>query len=65
MSVNRKFSAITGDDLLAVADRFGVRRAQAALSDVREAVHNWSEFAGKAALPAWVKDRVAADFLPL
>ena len=50
MSVNGKFSGITRADLLAVADRFGVRRPQDALEDVRAAIDNWPEFAKQAGL---------------
>jgi serine/threonine-protein kinase HipA len=50
-------------DLLALADRFGVRRPERALSDVRAAVDNWSEFALQANLPESLKNRVAKDLL--
>ena len=65
MSVNRKFNNITRDDLLSVADRFGVRKPDAALSDVRAAVANWSDFAAQANIPELLKDRVARDLLLL
>jgi len=63
MSVNQKFQNITRADLLAVADRFGIRKPEAALSDVRAALDNWSAFAAEANLPASLQDRVAADLL--
>ena len=65
MSVNQKFTGISREDLLAVADRFGVRKPELALSDVRAAVDNWSDFAGQGKLPAALKERVAGDLLPL
>lgn len=65
MSVNRKFNDITRDDLLAVADRFGVRKPQSALADIRAAIDNWSNFAAQASLSISLKDRVAKDLLPL
>jgi serine/threonine-protein kinase HipA len=65
ISVNQKFNNITRDDLLAVADRFGVRKPDVALSDVRAAVGNWSDFAAQANLAEPLKDRVARDLLLL
>jgi serine/threonine-protein kinase HipA len=63
MSVNQKFKDITRGDLLAVADRFGVRRPEVALSDVRAALDNWADFAARAGLPISLRDRVARDLL--
>jgi serine/threonine-protein kinase HipA len=65
MSVNQRFKDITRGDLLAVADRFGIRNREGALSDVRAAVDNWSEFAGKANLPDSLNHRVAADLMQI
>jgi serine/threonine-protein kinase HipA len=65
MSVNGKFDGITRDDLLAVADRFGVRRPKDALADTRRAVESWPEFAGMAGLRASLRDRVASDLILL
>lgn len=45
MSVNGKFSGITQDDLLAVANRFGVGTARKVIQQVREAVAAWPDFA--------------------
>ena len=44
MSVNQKFKDIPKGDLVAVADRFGVRKPGNALADVRAAIVNWSHF---------------------
>jgi len=48
MSVNGKFAAISQDDLLALADRFGVGTAPQVLQQLREAVSSWPDFARRA-----------------
>lgn len=65
MSVNQKFRDITRDDLLVVADRFGIRRSENAVSDVRAAIDNWSPFAQRANISSVLQSRVAKDLLPL
>src|ERR1017187_4143522 len=65
MSVNGNFQDISRADLLEVADRFGVRRPQDALADVRAALANWSSFAKDAGIPSSLRDRVAQDLLPV
>lgn len=65
MSVNGKFSGIARADLLAEADRFGVRRPQDALKVVRAAIDNWPEFARQAGLSQQTIDGIRADFEPL
>lgn len=62
MSVNGKFHSITRVDLLAEADRYGVRRASDILADVRAALESWPSFAKDAGLSAATADRVAVDF---
>jgi serine/threonine-protein kinase HipA len=62
MSVNGKFKDIRRADLLAEADRFGVRRANDLLADVRAAVENWPSHAKEAGLSPAIANRVAADF---
>ena len=52
MSVNGKFADITRDDLLAVADRFGIGTAPQVLQQVAEAVSSWPDFAGQAKVSA-------------
>ena len=47
------------------ADRFGVRKPQDALADVRAAVDNWSSFAADAGIPSSLRDRVSKDHLPI
>ena len=65
MSVNQKFRDITRDDFIAVADRFGIRKSRNALSDVRAAIDNWSEFAQRAQISSELQNRIAKDLLPL
>jgi serine/threonine-protein kinase HipA len=65
MSVSGKFDGITRENLLAVADRFGVRRPKDALADVRSAVESWPEFAATAGLSEPLRDRVASDLILL
>jgi serine/threonine-protein kinase HipA len=64
MSVNGKFKDITQADLLAEADRFGVRRPNDLLAEVRAAVENWPSHARKAGLGDRTANTVAADFSP-
>ncbi|HPU03314.1 MAG TPA: type II toxin-antitoxin system HipA family toxin [Rhodoglobus sp.] len=65
MSVNGAFREITRRDLLAVADRFGIERAAAAITRVRDVVRSWPEFAAEAGLDARLTDLIAADFVEL
>jgi serine/threonine-protein kinase HipA len=65
MSVNGKFKDITRADLLAEADRFGVRRANDQLSDVRAALENWTSHAKEAGLNHATSAKVVADFILL
>lgn len=62
MSVNGKFSGITRADLLVEAERFGVRRAQDLLNDVRAALDSWQKFAIEAGLNTSTTNGIAADF---
>jgi serine/threonine-protein kinase HipA len=50
MAVNGKFSRITRDDLLAVADRFQVPRAKTAVKEVSAAIADWMSFADSAGI---------------
>ncbi|MCC6856431.1 MAG: hypothetical protein IT189_10270 [Microbacteriaceae bacterium] len=65
MSVNGEFREITRRDLLAVADRFGIERAAAAITRVRDVVRSWPEFAAESGLDARLTDLIAADFVEL
>jgi serine/threonine-protein kinase HipA len=62
MSVQGKFDSISRADLLAEADRFGVRRPKDLLAEVRAAVANWPSFAREAELSAAAAGQVQADF---
>jgi serine/threonine-protein kinase HipA len=64
MSVNGKFSGITRTDLLAEADRFGVRRPQDALKEVRAALEQWPDFARQAGLGEKAMTEIQTDFAP-
>jgi serine/threonine-protein kinase HipA len=48
MAVNGKFSGISRNDLLAVADRFGIGTAPQLLKQIGEAVSAWPDFADQA-----------------
>jgi serine/threonine-protein kinase HipA len=48
MAVNGKFSDISRNDLLAVADRFGIGTAPQVLKQIGEAVSAWPDFAAQA-----------------
>jgi serine/threonine-protein kinase HipA len=65
MSVNQKFTDISRADLLAVADRFSVRKPENALSDVRAAIDNWSQFGKRANLSPTLQNTVSKDLLQL
>lgn len=62
MSVNGKFDDITREDILMEADRFGVRRPNDLVADVRGALEDWPSFAKEAGLSDSASARVAADF---
>ncbi len=62
MSVNGKFRDITRGDMLVEADRFGVRRPNDLLADVRAALENWHEVAKEAGLGDSAAERIASDF---
>ena len=61
MSVNGTFDAIARLDLLAVADRFVVPGAAAALEQVLAAVTNWERYAASAGVGSEDSAHVAAD----
>ena len=58
MSVNGKFAGITREDLLIVADRFGIGTAPRVLQQVAEAVSAWPDFAAQARVSATETRRV-------
>lgn len=52
MSVNGRFAGISRDDLMVVADRFGVGTARQVLKQVGEAVSAWPDFARESKVQA-------------
>jgi len=58
MSVNGKYQAFTIDDMLAVADRFGIGEATLIINDVRTAIKLWPSFAAKAGVNQQEIDRI-------
>jgi len=62
MSVNGRFDDIGREDLLVIADRFGVIDARLALAAARQAVERWDEFAEEAEIGSSERVRVARDF---
>lgn len=48
MSVNGKYKGFTADDMIAVADRFGIGEVKTVIENVREAIKKWPSFAEKA-----------------
>lgn len=65
MSVNGAFDGITRADLLAVADRFIVPGAVAALEQVLSAVANWGSYAASAGVGTGDSAHVDADIAPV
>ncbi len=65
MSVNGKFKGFTEDDLLAVADRFAIGSAPKVISQVREAVKAWPEFAARAGVSAQQSEHIGKQQLLL
>jgi serine/threonine-protein kinase HipA len=65
MGVNGRFAEITRDDLLTIAERFGVMGAASIFSEVNAALASWSEFARTAGLDPMLADTVARDFAPI
>ncbi|MCX6544085.1 MAG: type II toxin-antitoxin system HipA family toxin [Acidobacteria bacterium] len=61
MSVNGKFVDIVRDDLLAVADRFGIGTAPRVLKDVNRAVKSWPSRAKQARISARETKRIQAQ----
>ncbi len=58
MSVNGKFADISRDDLMVVADQFGVGTALKVLREVSDAVSSWHQFAKQAEVSPTEADRV-------
>jgi serine/threonine-protein kinase HipA len=58
MSVNGKYKGFTVEDMMAVADRFGIGEAKKIIEDIREAIQKWSSFAEKAEVDKKEVDRI-------
>jgi serine/threonine-protein kinase HipA len=58
MSVNGRFSDITRQDLLRVADRFVVPKPETILTTVRNAVQAWPDFAAEAGVSKTEQQRI-------
>ncbi|MBL7671204.1 MAG: HipA domain-containing protein [Bdellovibrionaceae bacterium] len=58
MSVNGKYAGFTEDDMLAVAERFGIGEAKTIIKKVRGVIKSWSSFAQKAGLNQKEIDRI-------
>lgn len=54
MRVRDRTSDIRRDDLLAVADEFGVKKADRILDEIRDAIARWEEFAERHGVPEGV-----------
>ena len=65
MSVNGKFKDFKREDLLAVADRFGVGEAPKIITEVKSAIKKWPSFAKKAGLGLKVADQIKRQHLIL
>ncbi|MEY2872656.1 MAG: hypothetical protein RLZZ373_27 [Pseudomonadota bacterium] len=65
MSVNGRFTGITRQDCLTVADRFLAPDPKGVLRQVAESVRQWPVFAEQAGLPEEEARRVGRDFVAL
>lgn len=65
MSVNGKFTNITRDDLLRLADRFAIGPANKIIDQTTDALAGWPDYARQAGLSANTMQAIAADFQPV
>ena len=65
MSINSKFKDFTTEDLLEVANRFGIGTAPRVIYQVREAIKLWPKCAKEAGVPAKQTQEIQALLLPL
>jgi serine/threonine-protein kinase HipA len=56
--VNGKFTGITRDDFLVVAERFGIGTAPRVIEQVREAIGGWNRYAAQAKLSSSEAERI-------
>lgn len=61
MSINGKRDDFVTDDLLAVGRRFGLRRSDEILQQVRDAVSQWPEFASQAGVDEKTANRISSN----
>lgn len=59
MSVNGKFIGITRNDLLTVADRFGIGTAEKVIKQVGTAIKEWPDFASSVNVSPKERDRIS------
>ncbi len=65
MSVNGKYKGFVADDMLAVANRFGIGEADSIIAEIREAFKTWPSFAKKAGVNQKEIDRIGKLHLVL
>jgi len=58
ISINGKNDGVTRDDLLAVGEKFGIKKADGILSEIHEAVQNFADYADKYGLPSNLSEMV-------
>ncbi len=61
MAINGKFSDISRSDLLAVANRFSIGRAEEIIGQVDDAVARWPQFALEAGIAPEETERIGED----
>jgi serine/threonine-protein kinase HipA len=65
LSINGKFKDFTTEDLLEVANRFGIGTAPRVIEQVRESIQLWAKFASTAGVPAKQTAEIQALLLPV
>jgi serine/threonine-protein kinase HipA len=60
LSVSGKRDAFVAEDLLVLAKRYGVKKAEGHLKEVAKAVHGWAKFAGQAGIDKKTTERIKA-----
>ncbi len=65
MGVNGKFAGISRDDLIIVADRFGIGAASKILKQVADAVSAWPDYAAEAGVDTPTIERIRKDHVML
>jgi len=58
MRINGRLDDFTRDDLLAVADQYGIKRAKETMAQVHDAVSRWSTFAEEAKVTTSIRDLI-------